>query len=183
MQELGALSAVLGAVRVADSGLFAIELAVAASRVDALSLASWLPMLFAENSSSAVTAVVSFLHRKLESQGGLRTSVPLERTSLEQLAAVRILCLSVSLSFALFPSPAAAVVHYTLRAMHGSEQGVCKVCWVCAWFPSTVCICHCAEGVYLCKNEHQYRNGLPWYSVTGSVSVGAHPTRTIPLDK
>jgi hypothetical protein len=74
-----------------DNRLFAIELAVAASGVDALSLAAWLTSLFAENTTAAVKALTSFLSRKLEGQTGLRTFVPLEQTSLEQIAVVRFI--------------------------------------------------------------------------------------------
>jgi CCR4-NOT transcription complex subunit 1 HEAT repeat len=88
MQELGALNSALQAAVDSDNRLFAIELAVAASRIDALSLGTWLSALFAENSTSAIRALTSFLSRKLEGQTGLRTFVPLERASLEQVAAV-----------------------------------------------------------------------------------------------
>lgn len=91
MQELGALSSVLNAAWEADNGVFALELAVAASAVDALSLSNWLPALSAENSTSMVTAISSFLTRKLEAQTGHRPCLPIDRTALEQLAAVRTL--------------------------------------------------------------------------------------------
>jgi hypothetical protein len=71
-----------------DNYLFAIELAAGAFHTDSTLLTDWLPRLFAKSSTAAVTAMTSFLHRKLEAQAGLGNSLPLERATLEQLAAV-----------------------------------------------------------------------------------------------
>ena len=87
------MSVVLEAPLEEDVGVFVLELAVAASdpKVNALSLATWLPTRFAsDGGTKVVRAVAAFLTRKLEP-----TLQPplLESHALEQLAAVRILCL------------------------------------------------------------------------------------------
>lgn len=120
--------------------------------MEALSLASWLPTLFAENSTSAVTAVSSFLTRKLESQAGVRNSPPLEKTSLEQLAAVCVLniCCSLFHSSQLYSK---FLPLFQAICLHNRQL-------LCAWCPSTLHLplIHCVPVQF---RSPVYRKDIP----------------------
>jgi hypothetical protein len=112
----------LNALLDSDDYVFALEMAVLASRRDVLNLEKWLPDFIAKDSDSTVAALANFIHRKVEVHLGPNPHIPLEQGSLLQIVSVRSFLKTGPVSCACRRVPIVHSSPGSLRSFAGHEE-------------------------------------------------------------